>query len=195
MLFKQETLAGLKTGKITVAFRKWNKASVKIGSSIKTAVGIIEVLDIVKVELPEIKLSDALEAGFSSLESLTGNLNKIVSGDIYRISLRYKSEDPRLSLREQTGLTPEQFELLSSKLMRLDQFSRQCAWTVEVLKAIRNNPKLKAGELAIKVDKEKEWLKINIRKLKNLGLTISHEPGYTLSPLGHYYLETIKSTL
>jgi hypothetical protein len=35
---------------------------------------------------------------------------------------------------------------------------------------------------------EKAWLKINIRKLKNLGLTISHNPGYTLSPRGKAYL-------
>lgn len=36
---------------------------------------------------------------------------------------------------------------------------------------------------------EKIWLKLNIRKLKNLGLTISHEIGYELSPLGKLYLK------
>ena len=41
---------------------------------------------------------------------------------------------------------------------------------------------LPAGDLAKKADAEKEWLKINVRKLKNLGLTISHQPGYELSP-------------
>ena len=41
--------------------------------------------------------------------------------------------------------------------------------------------------------KEKDWLKPNEPKLKNLGLTISHEVGYSLSPRGEMllnYLET-----
>ena len=39
---------------------------------------------------------------------------------------------------------------------------------------------------------EKEWLKLNIRKLKNLGLTISHNVGYRLSPLGEHFIEELK---
>ncbi|MEM7550324.1 MAG: hypothetical protein AAF363_11640 [Bacteroidota bacterium] len=39
------------------------------------------------------------------------------------------------------------------------------------------------------MSREKEWLKLNIRKLKNLGLTISHNPRYEISPLGIAYIE------
>jgi Mn-dependent DtxR family transcriptional regulator len=45
-----------------------------------------------------------------------------------------------------------------------------------------------AGYLAAKAGVEKEWLKINVRKLKNLGLTISHQSGYELSPRGQEFL-------
>ncbi|WP_294276703.1 hypothetical protein [uncultured Chryseobacterium sp.] len=38
---------------------------------------------------------------------------------------------------------------------------------------------------------EKEWLKLNIRKLKNMGLTISHTVGYEISPLGSEYLKKL----
>jgi hypothetical protein len=41
-----------------------------------------------------------------------------------------------------------------------------------------------AATIARQIGFEKDWLKINIRKLKNLDLTISHDPGYTLSPRG-----------
>lgn len=47
---------------------------------------------------------------------------------------------------------------------------------------------LPAGELAAKIGVEKEWLKLNVRKLKNLGLTVSHQPGYELSLRGREYL-------
>lgn len=41
---------------------------------------------------------------------------------------------------------------------------------------------------------EKEWLKLNIRKLKNLGLTISHNGGYELPLLGSEYLTKLSNT-
>ena len=62
--------------------------------------------------------------------------------------------------------------------------SRVGPWTLRVLKAIERHPNLAAIRLAEMLGYEKAWLKLNIRKLKNLGLTISHQPGYELSPRG-----------
>jgi hypothetical protein len=73
-------------------------------------------------------------------------------------------------------------------LARLDAAAASGPWTTKVLRAIAKHPMLPAVELAKKTGFEKAWLKINIRKLKNLGLTISHNPGYTLSPRGKAYL-------
>jgi len=36
---------------------------------------------------------------------------------------------------------------------------------------------------------EKEVFKNDVRKLKRIGLTISHSPGYELSPRGKAYLD------
>ena len=193
MLFKQEHLQGIQSGTITKAFRKWAKPLVKNGSQIKTSAGIVEVIAIAKCEWSEIGEIDAVQAGYHDLKSLTDVLNKIPVGDIFCIRVRYKSADPRLELREQTILSEEELELLKNKVARLDQFSKQGSWTMLLLNAIRNHPKLKAADLAKKTGKEKDWLKLNIRKLKNLGLTISYEPGYTLSPLGMYFLDQIQA--
>ena len=65
------------------------------------------------------------------------------------------------------------------------------ACKVDFDRAIKENPELKAMDLSIKLDREKDWLKINVRKLKNLGLTISHEQGYTLSPRGAKFMKII----
>ena len=39
--------------------------------------------------------------------------------------------------------------------------------------------------------KEKQWFKLNVRKLKNLGLTESKSTGYTISPRGKAFLENL----
>lgn len=81
---------------------------------------------------------------------------------------------------------------LASELEHLDKHSKLGKWTLKTLLLIRENPHLKSADLAVKAKKEQEWLKLNIRKLKSLGLTLSHEPGYSLSPLGEAYLAHLK---
>ena len=189
MLFKQQHLAGIKTGDITLAFRKWKKPTVKKGSLLKTAIGQIEIGTIEEVDIASISALEAQMAGFNSLDQLLRLLQKVNEGSIYKIGLAYHSPDPRVELRSKEELTNEEFHQLKKKLERLDQYSKTGAWTREVLESIRQNPKLKAADLAVLLSKEKDWLKINIRKLKNLGLTISHNPGYEISPLGKAFLE------
>ncbi len=75
----------------------------------------------------------------------------------------------------------------------MDSLHKQGPWTDEVLLCIKDNPKVRAAELALKLNMEKQWLKINIRKLKNMGLTISHEVGYSVSPRGQTYLNKLMS--
>lgn len=191
MIFKLSHLEGIKAGKITLAFRKWKKLAVHKGSRIKTEMAVIEIEDISEIALTDITKRDSVNAGFESLEDLLETLNGIEEGMVYKIKVRYYSEDPRIALREHTALTEKDLQLLKSKLERLDNYSKEGKWTLAVLKAIRDNPKLRAKDLARRMDKEMDWLKINIRKLKNLGLTISHEVGYTISPLGEFILKKL----
>jgi hypothetical protein len=191
MLIKQKQLEGIMSGQISLAFRKWKKLSVKEGSLLKTNVGIVKITEIAEINLSQISDDDASKAGFKDLQSLTTEMTKIDEGTIYKIGVSYQSADPRIDLRQKSEISDEELELIKDSLLKLDKFSKQGSWTKKVLKAIQENPKLRAVELATKVGKEKEWLKLNVRKLKNLGLTISHEPGYTLSPLGEYVLKTL----
>lgn len=191
MLIKQKQLEGIMSGQISLAFRKWKKLAVKEGSLLKTSVGIVKITDIAEIDLSQISDDDAKKAGFKDLQSLVTEMTKFDDGTVYKIGVIYQSADPRIDLREQSQISDEELDLLKDKLLKLDKFSNQGNWTTKVLKAIQENPKLRAVELATKVGKEKEWLKLNVRKLKNLGLTISHEPGYTLSPLGEYVLRSL----
>lgn len=189
MLFKNKDLQGIKEGEITLAFRRWKKASVKKGTVLKTSIGLIEILDIQPVSEAMITKQDLLHAGFENFQQLLKSFFQSNDGIIYKIGVRYYSEDPRTQLRHRSLLTEHEFQLLKLKLERLDRSSKLGPWTNEILIAIKQHPKKKATELAVIVKKDKAWLKLNIRKLKNIGLTISHNPGYELSPLGSAMVE------
>ena len=191
MLFKQKHLEGIKAGNISLAFRKWKKLSVNAGSLIKTSVGVIKIISTKEISLSEITDPDAAKAGFTNAQALVQLLESQKEGLIYKIELGFDSEDPRIELRENVSLEEEEFETLKAALDNLDKFSKVGKWTTKTLLAIQENPKMKAADLAVKAKKEKEWLKLNVRKLKGLGLTISHEPGYTLSPRGEEYLRLV----
>ena len=191
MLFKQIHLYGIKSGNISLAFRKWKRPSVKKGSLIKTAIGQVEIVDITEIEPENITHDEAEKAGFEGPGDLIKILNTTEEGSVYKVTVRYHSPDPRIKLRKHTRLSATDFERVKLRLERLDKYSKQGAWTVRILKAIQDNPKLKAADLAAKTGKEKDWLKLNVRKLKNLGLTISHNPGYTISPLGEVFLRRL----
>jgi hypothetical protein len=62
-------------------------------------------------------------------------------------------------------------------------------WTYEVLRAIGDNPGLRAPDLAASFGRETLPFKRDVRKLKELGLTISLEIGYRLSERGEAVLK------
>lgn len=73
---------------------------------------------------------------------------------------------------------------LRKRLERLDKASSSGPWTSEVLRLIYKYPGERSTDLAGKLGLETEKVKLNIRKLKNLGLTISLGTGFRISPRG-----------
>lgn len=191
MLFKLNHLQGIKSGEITLAFRKWQKPCVRIGTQINTAIGLIEIRDIQSIDEKDITNDDATNAGYSNKEQLLKSLSAKTNGVIFKITVAFYSEDPRIKLREQTVISEQELDAIIKKLNSLDRYSKNGEWTIKVLKTIQENPNLHAIGIANLTGFEKEWLKLNIRKLKNLGLTISHTVGYELSPKGNVLLNKL----
>lgn len=190
MIFKLHQLEGIKSGKITYAFRRWEKPNVKEGSTMKTAVGVIRVAGLQPIKDDTITQADATKAGYESLDLLIKDLNKGTRGTIYKVKVKYLSEDPRLELREKTDLHEDEFQKLKIKLDRLDK--TRGPWVLKIMKLIKRHPERRAGDLAEIMQMDKLDFKVNVRKLKNLGLTISHEIGYSLSPLGEVVTERLE---
>jgi hypothetical protein len=60
--------------------------------------------------------------------------------------------------------------------------------TEPTLRTIARHPEVRAGDLATALGRDRHSFKIDVRKLKNLGLTLSYPIGYRLSPRGEAYL-------
>jgi hypothetical protein len=191
VLFPLRVLDGIRDGRIDLAFRRWERARVRPGSRLRTAVGVLEVDKVETVERSSLGDDEARRAGFESRDALLAMLDERDRGDIYRIELRYAGPDPRVELREHADLSDGELGEIARKLERLDEASRHGAWTRAVLELIAKKPEVRAEELAAELGREKLPFKRDVRKLKELGLTESLSPGYRLSPRGKTVLKRI----
>lgn len=104
----------------------------------------------------------------------------------YRVTLRYEGVDTRLALREDTSA--EAIAAVIAKLDAIDGRSARGPWTRRTLALIDEWPGRRAPELAEMEGLETMPFKNDVRKLKELGLTISLAVGYELSPRGRAVL-------
>jgi len=191
MLLKQETLKGIESGSITVAFRRWGRPTVKAGGTLLTSIGQLAVEGVDQVSVEEITESEAVAAGFSSLATLRSQLLRTSDGEVYRIRLSLGGPDPRIALREEIP-EGEELDLLMKRLARLDSRAGAGPWTGRVLTLLQERSGERAAGLADDVGMEKAVFKVNVRKLKSLGLTESLSVGYRLSPRGEAVLGRLK---
>src|SRR5439155_7558120 len=77
---------------------------------------------------------------------------------------------------------------IRTRLARLD---KPKPWTRRTLALIDQHPRVAASNLAKMVKRETQPFKIDVRKLKRLGLTQSFEVGYEISPRGRAYLDAV----
>jgi hypothetical protein len=192
MLFKDQVLAEIKVGRVTLAFRRWKRPMVLAGTRMRTALGELEIIAVEKVEPSKVTSAEAKRAGFESREALFDDLREGLGRELYRIKLRYAGRDRREVLREKTILSREERSEIQSQLDRYDRASRVGPWTTKVLALLAKHSEVSAGELAEISGLEKAWLKMNVRKLKELGLTESLQPGYRLSSRGKTFWAKVK---
>jgi hypothetical protein len=191
--FPLRILEAIRDGRVDLAFRRWERVRVRPGSRRRTAIGVLEVGKLERVERSALTDADAHRAGFASLNDLLAMLDRRDRGEIHRIELRYAGADPRIELRSRADLTETELGEIAGSLKRLDEASRHGPWTRATLKLIAEQPEVRAEELAAQVGREKLPFKRDVRKLKELGLTESLSPGYRLSPRGNAVLKRLES--
>jgi hypothetical protein len=133
---------------------------------------------------------EARRSGYPSADALLADLRGDPTLPTYRIEFhRHLGPDPRAQLAEDDDLSADDIIDLGRRLARLD---RNTPWTRQMLELIEARPAVRAGDLAQQVGREMQPFKLDVRKLKNLGLTISLDTGYRLSPRGEAYLAALR---
>ena len=192
MLLPPKVSAGVADGSVTLAFRRWRAQDVKPGATFKSAGSVIRVDAVEMVDPAAITDAEAVLAGHPTADALRKRLAPDESWPTYKVTLAYAGPDPRIALRESDDLTDADVAAIDARLDRLDRASSHGAWTMRTLSLIREHPQRRAPDLAEMEGRETAPFKIDVRKLKALGLTISHSVGYEISPRGLAYLERTK---
>ena len=180
------------SGTVTQTFRRWKRPQVLPGRTYRTAAGRIVVDAIDVVDPARITATDARRAGFETRAALLAELRGTDDMPTYRIRFHAADgPDPRAELAAGNTLDASEVEAIRTRLGRLDRASSHGPWTINVLRAIAARPATRAADLAASFGRETQPFKLDVRKLKNLGLTLSLEVGYRLSPRGEAYLTAI----
>ena len=192
LLFQKRFHQGLLDGSVSLTFRRWQKPQVKPGGRYRChPIGVLEVSGIDRVAVRDIKAVEARRAGFASREELLEYLGSGPAGpiasdtEVYRIALHHGGDGDRVSLALEDDLTDDDVAAIDQKLARMD---RERPWTAATLAIIETQPRIAASRLAAELRRETAPFKVDVRKLKRLGLTQSFEVGYEISPRGRAYL-------
>ena len=194
MLFAGSDRDGVAEGRITAAYRRWAEARVVEGRIYRTNAGRIQI-DSVREVIPDLIAdsdADVAAADRRNAKDVRRRLRGTEEWPTFLVKFHLvEGPDPRDELAAQSTLSPADLEDLKARLAKFDEFSNQGPWTTDTLRLIQAKPATRAADLATTLGRETAPFKLDVRKLKNLGLTYSLETGYELTPRGTAYLSSL----
>jgi biotin operon repressor len=188
--FEQRLRDGIHSGAIVLAFRRWKRSQVVPGNLYRTGIDMVEVESVEAIEPSSVDAAQARQAGYGSIGDLLADLRGDPALPVYRIRLRrIDAPDPRDELARSASLTAADVAAIKARLARMDRSSSRGPWTGAVLALIADRPGIVSTVLAEALGWERQDFKLHVRRLKELGLTLSLDVGYRLSPRGESYLK------
>jgi hypothetical protein len=192
MLFTSAAHAGLARGDITRTFRTWKRPQVRLGGRYRAGPVDLIVDKLAQVRLRKLTDDDARRSGFDDRHALVQFLERAQptadESKVWRVDFHAVERDPTPSIADDRELSDADVEELARRLDRLDAASSTGPWTRQVLALIARRPGVVSTELAADLGRDRASFKVDVRKLKRLGLTISLDVGYRLSPRGEAFL-------
>jgi len=193
VLFVAADCAGVADETITVAYRRWARPRVLAGRVYRTNAGRLLVESVDAVDVDTISAADARAAGRADAQAVRDSLRGTEGDPVFRISFRPAPDpDPRAELAADDRLDATALAEVKARLDRLDRASSHGPWTRAVLRCIAERPAVRAPDLAASFGRDTLPFKVDVRKLKNLGLTYSLPAGYRLSPRGRVVLDHLE---
>ena len=188
MLLNRDTAEGIAIGTITLVLRRWDAPRAKPGGTQRTIAGTIRIDSV--TEYPgnyRVTAAQARAAGYPDAKSAQKELDRRPARHTYVIAVSYLAPDERPDLAADDRLSGADVDAIAARLDRWDA-AAETPWTRQYLEMVRNNEAVRAPDLAARVGLEVPRFKRRVRQLKGLGLTISLDVGYRLSPRGKTFL-------
>lgn len=192
LLFQKRFHEGIVNGDVTLTFRRWTKPLVRPGTRYRVhPIGVVVVDAIDETEMTSLGEEDAVRAGFSDLDEMREYIaaapTSRTDDGIYRVAFHYGGEDDRVDGALDRSVSADEARETARKLDAMDRRASR-PWTRAALDLIARNPRVAASKLASRMQMEKAEFKASVVKLKKLGLTMSFEVGYEISPRGRAFL-------
>jgi len=187
VLLNRDTAEGIANGTITLVLRRWDAPRARPGGSQRTMAGTVRVDDV--AEYPgsyRVTVAQARAAGYPDAKTAQKELDRRPAKHTYLISVSYLAPDERPELAADDRLSDADVDAIAARLDRWD--AATAPWTRQYLELIGANEAVRAPDLAVRVGLDVPRFKRRVRQLKGLGLTISLDVGYRLSPRGRVYL-------
>jgi hypothetical protein len=192
VLLNRDTAEGIANGDITLVLRRWDVPRAKPGGTQRTQAGTIRIDSV--DEHPgsyRVTAAQARAAGFPDAKSAHKALDRRPAKHTYVITVSYLAPDERPQLAADDRLSDADVDAIAGRLARWDT-TAEIPWTREYLEMIGANEAVRAPDLAAHVGLDVPRFKRRVRQLKGLGLTISLDVGYRLSPRGKAFLRSLK---
>jgi hypothetical protein len=188
VLLNRDTAEGIANGSITLVLRRWDVPRAKPGGTQRTPAGTIRIDAVTEFRGSyRVTAAQALAAGFPDAKSAQKALDRRPARHVYAIEVSFLAPDERPELAADDQLGDDDVGAISTRLQRWDD-AAESPWTTQYLEMIAANEAVRAPDLAARVGLETPRFKRRVRQLKGLGLTISLDVGYRISPRGRAYL-------
>ena len=97
MLIKLEVLEAIKRGEIDIQFRRWKRATVRPGGTLKTRIGVLSIGRMDPVAAEDVTEEDCRRAGFADKAAFLRSVEAAITprtkpGDLCRIEVGYLGE-------------------------------------------------------------------------------------------------------
>ncbi|MCV7298850.1 hypothetical protein H7J93_04275 [Mycobacterium barrassiae] len=187
MLLNRDTAEGIANGSITLVLRRWDAPRAKAGGTQRTSAGTIRIDDV--TEYPgdhRVTAAQASAAGYPDAATAQKDLDRRPARHTYAIAVSYLGPDERPELAADDRLSAADVDAIAARLNRWDDATEP--WTRQYLTMIGANEAVRAPDLAERIGLDVPRFKRRVRQLKSLGLTISLDVGYRLSPRGRAFL-------
>lgn len=192
MLFDARERERIRAGQVTLTFRAWRTPQARAGGLYRFGEGRVAVESVTVVNPADITGEDALLAGYADAAAVVATLTRrkptAAEPDtvLYRVAFRYEELPVPSRTRDLDSAA------VSGRLAKMDATGER-PWTAATLRSIADRPRVAARILAADAGMETLPFKVHVRKLKALGLTISHETGYELTALGRDVLSRVEA--